>query len=168
MLMTFKHYSAKTKRALTIDDLTIYDKQKTEFKPQGLWLSEGNAWYIHQLSFAEPGEYYWVQDVIIDESKLYRLKTWQAIVNFTKKFGLDKSKFTCIKWDIVRKYLESRGKYGIFLSEQAIAFCNNDRSVKSKYMWGHMFDVPSMCTWNPKEMILSISKRKKAAKYNQL
>ena len=176
-MVIFKHYSARDSPILSLKSLRRAPRQNIDYKPQKcLWLSEGNAWYKwtrKNMPSDKMNLLHWAQDVTFDESKLYRIENRQAVTNFTRKFGLPGSnKSGYIDWEEAILYLYSKGKFGIYISKEVCLYCqkkyldhyitHTDFTSDSKYTWGAMFDIPCIFTWDPKEIITSISKRKKA------
>lgn len=176
-MTVFKHFSARDKPILSLKNLEVAPRQYIDYKPQKcLWLSEGNAWYKWvktNMPSNQMKNVHWVQNVAIDESMLYRIENRQAVTHFTRKFGSTRSQQAgFIDWEKVILNLCKKGKYGIYISEKACSYCQKktfdhyishpDFTSDSKYMWGSMFDIPCIFTWNPNDVITSISKRKKA------
>ena len=131
---------------LTYTPFTKFKKPRNlgeDVKPNGvLWVANGNAW--KEFVEVEMGQKIpdYVYEVDVDMSKVIKLETYEDIVSFNEKFGVEfifgRKKSYIIDWNKVRK-----DGSGIYIKNPDI------KKARKDFVWYSTFDVECIGIWNP-------------------
>ena len=132
-------------------NLKIYKfyKQKSTFKPNGLWYSYYNSWYKWLDKEQLQNRFYkYIHHIIINNNSLTNIDKKEAnkilVINsikdfdsFHKRYKIKINKYDCINWKLV-----SKDYGGIEIAPYLLE--------RRKIDWYNTFDIASGCIWNNK------------------
>ena len=126
-------------------DSNMIGEQRIGPKPKGLWYGIGDSWIRWVRSEMEDWEHDNIFKLNINEGNIAIIRTYDELVEFDAKYGIDYNGVRMINWvEVAKDY------YGIEIAP----YINKGRF---EYFWYYGWDVASGCIWN-KDAIIGIDK----------